>query len=158
MPLLPHVVPAPRSCWSSRQTGRPRSAASRATPAPVMPAPTTTTSNSPPARLSGGAVGVSCGTASLCRSAHHAGVVSTYRLPRRCPMGRMRGMEGLTRGTVLLAEAEPSVAMAVTSRLDEDGIDVRWVRTIREARGELTSNPPDLLVLDTALATDGREV
>jgi len=66
-------------------------------------------------------------------------------------------MEGLTRATVLLAEAEPSVAMAVTSRLDEDGIDVRWVRTIREARGELTTNPPDLLVLDIALETDGLE-
>jgi DNA-binding response OmpR family regulator len=34
---------------------------------------------------------------------------------------------------------------------------VRRVRTIREARQELTDNPPDLLVLDTALETDGLE-
>jgi DNA-binding response OmpR family regulator len=66
-------------------------------------------------------------------------------------------MEGVTKGSVLLAEAEASVATAVSARLDEDGIEVRWVRTIREARDELASNPPDLLLLDTALETDGLE-
>jgi DNA-binding response OmpR family regulator len=69
----------------------------------------------------------------------------------------MRLVEGVPRGTVLLAEAEPAVAKAVTTRLDQDGVDVRWVRTVREARGELESNPPDLLLLDTALETDGLE-
>jgi DNA-binding response OmpR family regulator len=61
------------------------------------------------------------------------------------------------KGTVLLAEAEPSVAKVVSARLDDDGIEVRWVRTVREARTELTENPPDLLVIDTALETDGLE-
>lgn len=69
----------------------------------------------------------------------------------------MRVVEGSTRGTVLLAEAEDSVARLVAARLDLDGVGVRWVRTIREARKELEDNPPDLLVLDTALETDGLE-
>jgi DNA-binding response OmpR family regulator len=69
----------------------------------------------------------------------------------------MRGMEGTSTGSVLLAEAEAAVAKAVQMRLDEDGVDVRWVRTIREARDELAANPPDLLMLDTALETDGLE-
>lgn len=63
----------------------------------------------------------------------------------------------MTKGTVLLAEAEPTVAKVVSSRLDTDGIAVRWVRTIREARTELSDHPPDLLLLDTALETDGLE-
>jgi len=66
-------------------------------------------------------------------------------------------MEGLPIGSVLLAEAEPAVAKVVTSRLDSDRVEVRWVRTIREARQELADNPPDLLLLDTALETDGLE-
>lgn len=66
-------------------------------------------------------------------------------------------MEGSNRGSVLLAEAEPSLAKVVSSRLDQDGVSVRWVRTVREARQELTDHPPDLLVLDTALETDGLE-
>ncbi len=66
-------------------------------------------------------------------------------------------MEGPTKGSVLLAEAEDSVAKLVTARLDSDGVGVRWVRTVRECRQELTDNPPDLLVLDTALETDGLE-
>ena len=66
-------------------------------------------------------------------------------------------MEADTKGTVLLAEAEPTLAKVVTSMLDDEGIAVRWVRTVREARSELTDNPPDLLVLDTALETDGLE-
>ena len=67
-------------------------------------------------------------------------------------------MEGETpRGSVLLAEAQPSVAHAVSTRLGADGVDVRWVRTVREARTELQDNPPDLLLLDTALETDGLE-
>jgi two-component system catabolic regulation response regulator CreB len=66
-------------------------------------------------------------------------------------------MEGLNLHSVLLAEAEPAVAKVVSTRLDEDGVAVRWVRTIREARQEMIDNPPDLLVLDTALETDGLE-
>jgi len=66
-------------------------------------------------------------------------------------------MEGSNRGSVLLAEAEPAVAKVVSTRLDEEGVSVRWVRTVREARQELTDHPPDLLVLDTALETDGLE-
>jgi DNA-binding response OmpR family regulator len=63
----------------------------------------------------------------------------------------------MPRGSVLLAEAEPAVARVVSSRLDTDGVEVRWVRTVREARQQLSDNPPDLLVLDTALETDGLE-
>jgi two-component system catabolic regulation response regulator CreB len=66
-------------------------------------------------------------------------------------------MEGSSKGTVLLAEAEDSVAKLVSARLGSDGVGVRWVRTVREARQELTENPPDLLLLDTALETDGLE-
>lgn len=66
-------------------------------------------------------------------------------------------MEGSSKGTVLLAEAEDSVAKLVSARLGSDGVGVRWVRTVREARQELTDNPPDLLLLDTALETDGLE-
>lgn len=66
-------------------------------------------------------------------------------------------MEGSPKGTVLLAEAEDSVAKLVSARLGSDGVGVRWVRTIREARQELTDNPPDVLLLDTALETDGLE-
>ena len=66
-------------------------------------------------------------------------------------------MEEVTKGLVLLAEAEPTVAKVVSSRLDTEGIAVRWVRTIREARTELSDHPPDLLLLDTALETDGLE-
>jgi DNA-binding response OmpR family regulator len=66
-------------------------------------------------------------------------------------------MEVLAKGTVLLAEAEATLAKVVSSRLDDEGIAVRWVRTIREARTELADNPPDLLLLDVALETDGLE-
>jgi len=66
-------------------------------------------------------------------------------------------MEEVVKGTVLFAEAEPTLAKVVSTRLDDDGIAVRWVRTIREARAELAENPPDLLLLDTALETDGLE-
>jgi DNA-binding response OmpR family regulator len=66
-------------------------------------------------------------------------------------------MEAATKGTVLLAEAEPTLAKVVSSRLDTEGIEVRWVRTIREARSELSDHPPDLLLLDVALETDGLE-
>ena len=66
-------------------------------------------------------------------------------------------MEAVAKGTVLLAEAEPALAKVVSDRLDGEGIAVRWVRTVREARTELADNPPDLLLLDVALETDGLE-
>lgn len=69
----------------------------------------------------------------------------------------MPRMEGSTKATVLLAEAEDSVAQLVSARLDSEGVGVRRVRTVRECRQELTEHPPDLLVLDTALETDGLE-
>ena len=65
--------------------------------------------------------------------------------------------EVATKGSVLIAEAEPTLARVVSSRLDDEGIAVRWVRTVREARAELADHPPDLLLLDTALETDGLE-
>jgi DNA-binding response OmpR family regulator len=66
-------------------------------------------------------------------------------------------MEGVSRRTVLLAEAEPTLAKVVSTRLDGEGVDVRWVRSVREARTALADDPPDLLLLDTALETDGLE-
>jgi len=66
-------------------------------------------------------------------------------------------VEEMSKATVLLAEAEPTLAKVVSTRLDTEGIAVRWVRTIREARTELSDNPPDLLLLDVALETDGLE-
>ena len=65
--------------------------------------------------------------------------------------------EVATKGSVLIAEAEPTLAKVVSSRLDGEGIAVRWVRTVREARTELADHPPDLLLLDVALETDGLE-
>jgi two-component system alkaline phosphatase synthesis response regulator PhoP len=69
----------------------------------------------------------------------------------------MPRMEGSSKRTVLLAEAEDTVAKLVSARLGSDGVGVRWVRTVREARQELADHPPDLLLLDTALETDGLE-
>jgi len=66
-------------------------------------------------------------------------------------------MEGASKRSVLLAEAEPSLAKVVSTRLDGAGVDVRWVRSVREARTALADDPPDLLLLDTALETDGLE-
>jgi DNA-binding response OmpR family regulator len=66
-------------------------------------------------------------------------------------------MEGTRGRSVLLAEAEPAVAKVVSSCLDDEGIAVMWVRTVREARDALVDNHPDLLVLDVALETDGLE-
>jgi DNA-binding response OmpR family regulator len=66
-------------------------------------------------------------------------------------------MEGKPSRSVLLAEAEPAVAKVVSTQLDDEGIAVRWVRTIREARTALLDEPPDLMVLDVALETDGLE-
>lgn len=66
-------------------------------------------------------------------------------------------MEGMPKGTVLLAEAEPALANVVTTRLGDEGVQVEWVRTVREARSALADHTPDLLMLDTALETDGLE-
>ena len=62
-----------------------------------------------------------------------------------------------TRARILLAEDQASVAAPVVSRLNEAGHEVRWVRQMRELRREMADNPPDLLLLDTTLDTDGLE-
>ena len=62
-----------------------------------------------------------------------------------------------TRARILLAEDQASVAAPVVSLLNEAGHEVRWVRQMRELRREMTDHPPDLLLLDTTLDTDGLE-
>jgi DNA-binding response OmpR family regulator len=64
---------------------------------------------------------------------------------------------GAGRPTILLAEDETGVGRTITGHLGDEGLEVRWVRTIREARVELREHPPDLLLLDTSLETDGLE-
>lgn len=58
---------------------------------------------------------------------------------------------------ILLAEDQASVAADVVRRLHEAGHEVRWVRQMRELRTVIAAWPPDLLLLDTTLDTDGLE-
>jgi DNA-binding response OmpR family regulator len=58
---------------------------------------------------------------------------------------------------ILLAEDQASVAAPVVSKLIEAGHQVRWVREMRQLRQEMAGVPPDLLLLDTTLDTDGLE-
>ena len=62
-----------------------------------------------------------------------------------------------TRARILLAEDQASVAAPVVSLLNGAGHEVHWVRQMRELRREMADHPPDLLVLDTTLDTDGLE-
>jgi DNA-binding response OmpR family regulator len=62
-----------------------------------------------------------------------------------------------TSARILLAEDQASVAAPVVSRLRDAGHEVRWVRQMRDLRREMTEHPPDLLLLDTTLDTDGLE-
>lgn len=59
---------------------------------------------------------------------------------------------------ILVVEDEAAPGRTVTDELQEAGHRVRWVRTAREARVELKERPPDLLVLDLTLETDGLEL
>ena len=58
---------------------------------------------------------------------------------------------------VLLAEDQASVAAPVVSSLTDAGHAVSWVREMRELRRLMDDDPPDLLLLDTTLDTDGLE-
>jgi DNA-binding response OmpR family regulator len=58
---------------------------------------------------------------------------------------------------ILLAEDQASVAAPVVSKLVEAGHEVRWVREMRQLRKQMADVPPDLLLLDTTLDTDGLE-
>ncbi len=58
---------------------------------------------------------------------------------------------------ILLAEDQASVAAPVVSSLTGAGHTVRWVRQMRDLRRIIRDEPPDLLVLDTTLDTDGLE-
>lgn len=58
---------------------------------------------------------------------------------------------------ILLAEDQASVAAPVVGRLTEAGHAVTWVRQMRDLRKAMGDAPPDLLLLDTTLDTDGLE-
>ncbi len=58
---------------------------------------------------------------------------------------------------ILLAEDQASVAAPVVAGLTEAGHQVRWVRQMRDLRRLMEDDPPDLLLLDTTLDTDGLE-
>ena len=59
---------------------------------------------------------------------------------------------------ILVVEDETASGQLVTSTLRGDGHTVRWVRSVRDARAQLRERPPDLLVLDLTLETDGLEL
>ena len=58
---------------------------------------------------------------------------------------------------ILLAEDEGIVARPLILALREGGHEVRWVRSVRELRAELTTFAPQVLLLDVSLDTDGLE-
>jgi DNA-binding response OmpR family regulator len=62
-----------------------------------------------------------------------------------------------TPAQILLAEDQASVAGPVVSSLTEAGHEVTWVRQMRDLRRAMDDTPPDLLLLDTTLDTDGLE-
>jgi DNA-binding response OmpR family regulator len=81
---------------------------------------------------------------------------------------RARGLTAATSGSlpsapmglparILLAEDQASVAAPVVGRLTEAGHAVTWVRQMRDLRKAMADAPPDLLLLDTTLDTDGLE-
>jgi DNA-binding response OmpR family regulator len=59
---------------------------------------------------------------------------------------------------ILVAEDMSGVAQPIVDHLTVLGYDARWVRTVREARRELSEFSPDLLLLDTTLDNDGLEL
>ena len=58
---------------------------------------------------------------------------------------------------LLLAEDQASVAAPVVKALSDAGHRVAWVRRMRDLRRAMAETPPDLLLLDTTLDTDGLE-
>lgn len=70
-------------------------------------------------------------------------------------MATMAAMSGAAR--ILVAEDEASIAAPVVARLTEAGHEVRWVRQMRDLRRVMGEDPPDVLLLDTTLDTDGLE-
>ena len=67
-------------------------------------------------------------------------------------------MKSTKTADILVVEDETQSGQLVASALRGDGHTVRWVRSIRDAREELRQRPPDLLVLDLTLETDGLEL
>jgi DNA-binding response OmpR family regulator len=59
---------------------------------------------------------------------------------------------------ILLAEDEAGLAQPVIERFSGMGHEVRWARAVREVRAELTDFPPDVMILDVTLDTDGLEL
>src|SRR5580765_2015451 len=89
------LVPAPQSVRSTSPTARPRRAASRATPAPVMPPPTTSRSRS--------AVGSAASVASRVSGENGEAIRRAAWLARRAQLGE-RGLRlGDLVGAALLA-------------------------------------------------------
>jgi DNA-binding response OmpR family regulator len=67
-------------------------------------------------------------------------------------------MKSTKAADILVVEDDSQSGQLVTSALRGEGHTVRWVRSAREAREELRERPPDVLVLDLTLETDGLEL
>jgi DNA-binding response OmpR family regulator len=63
-------------------------------------------------------------------------------------------MEG-TAATILVAEDDGALARTLATRFEPQGYEVRWVRSVRDARIELRERPTDVLLLDSGLETEG---
>ena len=59
---------------------------------------------------------------------------------------------------ILVVEDDTTNGRLAATALREDGHAVRWVRSARDARVQLLERPPDVLVLDLTLETDGLEL
>ena len=59
---------------------------------------------------------------------------------------------------VLVVEDQSADGQLALTTLRGDGHTVRWVRSVREARSSMGERPPDVLVLDLTLETDGLEL
>ncbi|HET9052374.1 MAG TPA: response regulator [Candidatus Dormibacteraeota bacterium] len=67
-------------------------------------------------------------------------------------------MKHVKTADILVVEDDTANGRLAAVVLREEGHAVRWVRSAREARNELRERPPDVLVLDLTLETDGLEL
>ena len=60
-------------------------------------------------------------------------------------------MDETTASRVLVVEDDETVTAGLAGRLAGDGHEVRWARTGADARREVATAPPDLVLLDVGL-------
>jgi DNA-binding response OmpR family regulator len=57
----------------------------------------------------------------------------------------------MTKGKILIIEDDPSTAVLIGDTLKRENYNIRTVDTLEKARGELSSNVPDMIILDRKL-------